>query len=92
MQRRFSRGTGRALASSFWPAGRLQPYSALAFGVLLLLLALAVLGLGMNWLAAELAFGGAVYNVLVYTLLLKRNTSLNIIIGGGARVMPVLVG
>jgi len=33
-----------------------------------------------------------VYYVIIYTMLLKRNTVLNILIGGGAGAMPVLVG
>ena len=51
-----------------------------------------ILGLFVNWLAAILAFIGAVYYVVLYTLILKRNTAVNIIIGGGAGAMPVLVG
>jgi protoheme IX farnesyltransferase len=46
----------------------------------------------VNWLAAWLALGGALYYVLLYTALLKRNTTMNIVIGGGAGAMPVLVG
>jgi protoheme IX farnesyltransferase len=46
----------------------------------------------VNVPAALLSLGGAAYYVLIYTLLLKRNTALNIIIGGGAGAMPVLVG
>lgn len=74
------------------PSGRIKPVSALLFGVALVALSTLVLGLFVNWLAAGLALGGAIYYVGIYTVLLKRNTVLNIIIGGGAGAMPVLVG
>jgi protoheme IX farnesyltransferase len=51
-----------------------------------------ILGFLVNWLAALLALIGSVYYLLIYTVLLKRNTVVNIIIGGGAGAMPVLVG
>lgn len=74
------------------PSGRIKPISALLFGVSLVALSTLVLGLFVNWLAAGLALGGAIYYVGIYTVVLKRNTVLNIIIGGGAGAMPVLVG
>ena len=45
-----------------------------------------------NWLAAGLALAGNVYYVLIYTLLLKRRTPQNIVIGGAAGAFPPLVG
>lgn len=74
------------------PSGRIKPVSALMFGISLVALSTLVLGLFVNWLAAGLALGGAVYYVGIYTVVLKRNTVMNIIIGGGAGAMPVLVG
>lgn len=74
------------------PAGRLPPANALAFGITLVVWAVLILGLAVNWLAAALALAGSLYYVVVYTLLLKRNTVLNILIGGGAGAIPVLVG
>jgi protoheme IX farnesyltransferase len=74
------------------PSGRVRPLAALAFGVILVVLSVVVLGLFVNWLAALLALGGAIYYVVIYTMVLKRNTVLNILIGGGAGAMPVLVG
>jgi protoheme IX farnesyltransferase len=58
------------------------------------LLAWTVLSLGMwvNWLAAILAFIGGIYYVILYTVILNRNTVVNILIGGGAGAFPVLVG
>ncbi|MCA9914027.1 MAG: heme o synthase, partial [Anaerolineae bacterium] len=74
------------------PSGRIDPVNALLFGLALIAWSVLILGLLVNWLAAFLAFAGAVYYVVVYTMLLKRNTVVNIIIGGGAGAMPVLVG
>lgn len=74
------------------PSGRIPPRQALFFGSALVALSVLVLGLFVNWLAALLALAGAVYYVIIYTLVLKRNTVVNILIGGGAGAMPVLVG
>ncbi len=74
------------------PSGRVEPVNALVFGVILVVLSVLVLGVWVNWLTAMLALAGSLYYVVVYTLLLKRNTALNIVIGGGAGAMPVLVG
>ncbi|MFQ3565555.1 MAG: heme o synthase [Aggregatilineales bacterium] len=74
------------------PSGRVAPINALLFGLALVTWATLILGLFVNWLSALLALGGALYYVVIYTILLKRNTVLNILIGGGAGAMPVLVG
>ncbi|MBI1259453.1 MAG: protoheme IX farnesyltransferase [Chloroflexi bacterium] len=74
------------------PSGRIEPLNALLFGLGLIVWSTFILGFFVNWLAAGLAFGGALYYVVIYTMLLKRNTVVNILIGGGAGAMPVLVG
>jgi heme o synthase len=74
------------------PSGRIKPLNALIFGFVLLAWSAFILYTLVNPLTALLAMIGAVYYVLVYTMLLKRNTVLNILIGGGAGAMPVLVG
>lgn len=74
------------------PSGRVAPINALLFGMALVLWSVLVLGLLVNWLAAGLAFAGAIYYVVLYTMILKRNTTMNIVIGGGAGAMPMLVG
>jgi protoheme IX farnesyltransferase len=74
------------------PSGRVEPLNALLFGLGLIVWSTLILGIFVNWLAAGLALGGAVYYVVIYTMLLKRNTVVNILIGGGAGAMPVLVG
>jgi heme o synthase len=74
------------------PSGRISPVYALLYGMTLVIAGVLILGFWVNWLAASLALAGALYYVVLYTLLLKRNTSVNIVIGGGAGAIPVLVG
>jgi len=51
-----------------------------------------LLGLMANWLAAALADTAILFYIFVYTLLLKRRSPANIVIGGAAGCFPVLVG
>lgn len=74
------------------PSGRVAPGNALVFGIALVAASVLILGLFVNWTAAGLALLGAAYYTLIYTVMLKRNTSVNIVIGGGAGAIPVLVG
>lgn len=74
------------------PSGRVAPVNALLFGMGLLAWAVLVLGIWVNWLTAVLALIGGLYYVILYTIILKRNTVANILIGGGAGAVPVLVG
>jgi len=74
------------------PAGRVPPGRALAFGIVLAVLSVAVLGPLVNWLSAVLAAGGILFYVFVYTIWLKRLTPQNIVIGGAAGAVPPLVG
>lgn len=74
------------------PSGRINPTNALLFGAGMVAWSVLVLGVFVNWLSAALALIGAIYYVGLYTAVLKRNTVANIVIGGGAGAMPVLVG
>ena len=74
------------------PSGRIVPWRALTFGVSLILASVVVFALAVNTLAAALALGGAMFYVFIYTMLLKRRTPLNIVIGGAAGAFPPLVG
>ena len=69
-----------------------SPQSALVFGFALGALSLTVLWLTTNALSAGLAAAAIAFYVLVYTRLLKRRTSQNIVWGGAAGCMPVLIG
>jgi heme o synthase len=74
------------------PSGRVLPWQALTFGVVLIAASVIVFSLTVNVLAALLALGGALFYVFIYTMVLKRKTSLNIVIGGAAGAFPPLVG
>jgi protoheme IX farnesyltransferase len=74
------------------PAHRVTPLNALIFGSTLGVLAFAFLWATVNLLAATLTTVALLFYVLVYTLWLKRRTPQNIVIGGAAGAMPVLVG
>lgn len=74
------------------PSGRVKPVNALLFGLALVAWSVLILGIWVNWLAAGLALIGGLYYVILYTIILKRNTVVNILIGGGAGAVPVLVG
>ena len=74
------------------PSGRILPWQALTFGVSLIVASVVVFSLAVNMLAAALALGGGLFYVFIYTMLLKRRTPLNIVIGGAAGAFPPLVG
>jgi len=74
------------------PSGRVAPNAALIYGLVLAALAVVVLTVGVNPLAAALSFSGFLGYVLVYTVWLKRTTPQNIVIGGAAGAVPPLVG
>ena len=69
-----------------------SPRSALVFGFVLGALSLTILLLTTNALSAALAGTAIAFYVLVYTRLLKRRTAQNIVWGGAAGCMPVLIG
>jgi heme o synthase len=74
------------------PSGRIEPRSALWFGITLGVLSFGIFALGVNMTAALLSLSGLLGYVFVYTLWLKPNTTQNIVIGGAAGAVPPLVG
>lgn len=72
--------------------GAISPPAALRFGALLSLASTLWLGFAVNWLSAALSLSAIVLYVGLYTMLLKRRTSQNIVWGGAAGCMPVLIG
>jgi protoheme IX farnesyltransferase len=74
------------------PTSSLSPNSALVIGVLLGIGGFVVLALTSNVLAASLSTAALLFYVFVYTMMLKRNTVQNIVIGGAAGAAPALVG
>jgi len=74
------------------PRGAVPPRQALAIGALLSFVSVAALGLQVNWLAAALlALTIAIY-IPLYTMVLKRRTPQNIVIGGAAGALPPVIG
>ncbi len=74
------------------PAGRVEPESALAFGVILAVFAVMLMGLTVNWAAGALLALTIGFYVFVYTMWLKRRTPQNIVIGGAAGAFPPMIG
>ena len=72
--------------------GLVSPREALVFGTLLGVASVAWLAGTVGWLAAVLAFAAIAFYVGVYTMALKRRTPQNIVWGGAAGCMPVLIG
>jgi heme o synthase len=72
--------------------GIIDPRHALVFALALEVAAFVVLWWGANLLSALLALAAAAFYVGVYTLWLKRTSTQNIVIGGAAGAVPVLVG
>ena len=72
--------------------GQVPPTHALVFGLVLAAVSTVWLWLTTNQLAAGLALTAIAFYVLVYTLILKRRTAQNIVWGGAAGCMPVVIG
>ena len=87
IDRLMPRTQGRPLVT-----GLIQPRQAFVFACVLEALAFAVLWSGANLLAAVFAMSATLFYVFVYTLWLKRTSTHNIVIGGAAGAVPVLVG
>jgi protoheme IX farnesyltransferase len=74
------------------PTGAVHPEGALVFGLVLELAAFVLLATTVNVLSAGLAVGAMLFYVFVYTIWLKPRSPQNIVIGGAAGAVPVLVG
>ncbi len=72
--------------------GVMTPRAALVFAIALEVVAFAWLSAAVNLLSAVLAVSATFFYVFVYTLWLKRTSTQNIVIGGAAGAVPVLVG
>jgi len=73
------------------PRGRVTRQEALAFGMTLAFFAVMTLGILVNWIAGALLAFTIFFYVVIYTLLLKRWTAQNIVIGGAAGALPPVV-
>ena len=74
------------------PAHEVDPERAVVFGLALGTIAFGVLAFFVNLLAAFLGMLAIAFYVVVYTILLKRSTPQNIVIGGAAGALPPVIG
>ena len=74
------------------PSHRVDPASALRFGLALVAISFVWLSVTVNVLSAALTLAAAAFYVVVYTMWMKRSTPQNIVIGGAAGAVPALVG
>ena len=74
------------------PTGRVTSNEAYAFGGVLSVFSVMLIGLAANWLSAALLAFTIVFYALVYTVWLKRATPQNIVIGGAAGALPPMIG
>ncbi len=73
-------------------AGRIAKGDALAFGTILSAFSVMLMGMAVDWFAAGLLAFTIVFYAWFYTLVLKRRTPLNIVIGGAAGALPPVIG
>ncbi|MEW5942155.1 MAG: heme o synthase [Chloroflexota bacterium] len=73
-------------------AGRMFPAEGLAFSLALCLLSYYILACYVNVTAALLSLAGIFYYAVIYSIWLKKATTQNIVIGGGAGAIPPMVG
>jgi protoheme IX farnesyltransferase len=74
------------------PAHQVEPERAMVFGILLGIVSLAVMAWLVNLVASFLTLLAIAFYVVVYTMMLKRSTTQNIVIGGAAGALPPVIG
>jgi len=74
------------------PTGQVTVRQALAFGIALGVISMAILLVWVNWLTALLTFVSLIGYAIIYTVFLKHITPQNIVIGGAAGAAPPLLG
>ena len=74
------------------PLGLIEPSNALAFGVIVSVASICIMGLAVNWLSAAILAAASFTYVFVYTIWLKRRSSQNIVIGGASGAFPPMIG
>ncbi|HEX5828233.1 MAG TPA: heme o synthase [Candidatus Limnocylindrales bacterium] len=74
------------------PAHSVTPENAVVFGIVLGVISIALMAWFVNLVAAFLTLLAIAFYVFVYTLMLKRTTPQNIVIGGAAGALPPVIG
>ena len=74
------------------PANQVPPENAMVFGIALGVISVALMAWTVNLVAAFLTLLAIAFYVVVYTIMLKRTTPQNIVIGGAAGALPPVIG
>lgn len=74
------------------PQKRIDPDNALAFGVILSVASVLVMGVVVSWLCSALLAFTIFFYIVIYSMWLKRSTPQNIVIGGAAGALPPVIG
>jgi protoheme IX farnesyltransferase len=74
------------------PASQVKPEHAVAFGIVLGAVSVGLMAWAVNLVAALLTLLAIGFYVVVYTMVLKRSTPQNIVIGGAAGALPPVIG
>lgn len=74
------------------PLGKIEPDDALGFAIFMSILAVMMMSLSTNWVAASVLAVASLFYIFIYTVWLKRRTPQNIVIGGAAGAFPPMVG
>lgn len=74
------------------PMGKITPDDALGFAIFTTILAVIMMALATNLMAAGILAFASFFYVVIYTAFLKRRTAQNIVIGGAAGAFPPMVG
>lgn len=74
------------------PLNKIMPDDALGFSIIMTIIAVMLMGMVTNWMAAGILAFASFFYVIIYTVWLKRRTPQNIVIGGAAGAFPPMVG
>jgi heme o synthase len=74
------------------PAAQVTPENAMIFGIVLGIISVSAMAWTVNLVAAFLTLLAIAFYVVVYTIMLKRTTPQNIVIGGAAGALPPVIG
>ena len=74
------------------PNGKIEPTDAFAFGLLGSILSIIIIGLSINWFAGFFLCFTIIFYAFFYTIVLKRYTDQNIVIGGASGAFPPMIG
>lgn len=74
------------------PMGKISPGAALAFGVIVNIFAVMIMGLVIHAMAAFWLLVASLFYIFIYTIWLKKRTPQNIVIGGAAGAFPPIIG